>query len=246
MHFLNKFLQDISGLPYLYESQEFATFLRPAGDVEMCFAQLPHMSTDQLLSRFREVIPVNEAGADEYKIKRYNDDINIFNRDCHQLLQTLSVFKNQMKMVVPMKEHEIMYYKNFVNFLVKYEEVNEKTILGENAPDLTHHAGADPNTSLLNSKWGDELKEKLTKTASNLKNPFLHMQNWVKSEIMELNALIEAISRKEGVDAARNKALQKIKDRKDTIDKINQGKFTFKAMFKSTGEKATEVQAMLN
>jgi len=33
------------------------------------------------------------------------------------------------------------------------------------------------------------------------------MHNWVKSEIMELNALIEAISRKEGVEAARNKAL---------------------------------------
>jgi len=36
--FLDKFMKDIAGLPYLYESQEFATFLRPAGDVEACFA----------------------------------------------------------------------------------------------------------------------------------------------------------------------------------------------------------------
>lgn len=64
------------------------------------------------------------------------------------------------------------------------------------------------------------------------------MRNWVKSELMELNALIETISRKEGVEAARSKALVKIRDRKDTIDKMNQGKFTFKGLFKNTSEKA--------
>ena len=63
---------------------------------------------------------------------------------------------------------------------------------------------------------------------------------------MELNALIEAISRKEGVEAARSKALAKIRDRKETIDKLNQGKFTFKGMFKNTSEKASSVQAMLS
>ena len=47
------------------------------------------------------------------------------------------------------------------------------------------------------------------------------MRNWVKSELMELSSLIEAISRKEGVEAARTNALKKIKDRKETIDKMN-------------------------
>jgi hypothetical protein len=78
-----------------------------------------------------------------------------------------------------------------------------------------------------------------------MKNPFKHMRNWVKSELMELSALIEAISRKEGVEAARNKANAKIRDRKDTIDKMNNGKFTFKGLFKNNSEKATSVQTML-
>jgi hypothetical protein len=48
-----------------------------------------------MLARFREVIPVNEEGADEYKIKRYNDDvINGFIRDCRVLMQALSTFNN--------------------------------------------------------------------------------------------------------------------------------------------------------
>lgn len=62
---------------------------------------------------------------------------------------------------------------------------------------------------------------------------------------MELSALISAISRKDGVEAARAKAISKIRDRKDTIDKMNQGKFTFKGLFKNTGEKTTSINTMM-
>jgi hypothetical protein len=82
-----------------------------------------------MLARFREVIPVNESDADEYKIKRYNDEvINGFIKDCQVLMQALDQFKNQMRQIVPMKDQEVVYYKNFVDFLVKYEEVNEKQL----------------------------------------------------------------------------------------------------------------------
>jgi sorting nexin-1/2 len=37
MHHLNAFLKEISQLPYLYESQEFQLFMRPPGDLDVCF-----------------------------------------------------------------------------------------------------------------------------------------------------------------------------------------------------------------
>ena len=58
-----------------------------------------------MLARFREVIPVDEGGKDEYQIKRYNDEtINGFIKDCNILMQALNTFKNQMKVIVPMKD----------------------------------------------------------------------------------------------------------------------------------------------
>jgi len=63
---------------------------------------------------------------------------------------------------------------------------------------------------------------------------------------MELNALLECISRKEGVEAAKSKAITKVKDNKDTVDKMNTGKFTFKGLFKSQSGKATETQNILS
>ena len=58
---------------------------------------------------------------------------------------------------------------------------------------------------------------------------------------MELQALLEAISRKVSVENARANAIKKIKDNKETIDKMNQGKFTFKGLFKNQGEKAMQI-----
>ena len=68
---------------------------------------------------------MNEGGTDEYKIKSYNDEIiNGFIKECSVLMNALSTFRNQMKVIVPMKDQEVLYYKNFVDFLVKYEEVS--------------------------------------------------------------------------------------------------------------------------
>jgi len=52
---------------------------------------------------------------------------------------------------------------------------------------------------------------------------------------------LEAISRKVSVENARANAIKKIKDNKETIDKMNQGKFTFKGLFKNQGEKAMQI-----
>jgi hypothetical protein len=78
-----------------------------------------------------------------------------------------------------------------------------------------------------------------------VKNPFKHVRNWIKGEILELQCVLESISRKEGVEANRSKALNNVKSNKETVDKMNQGKFTLKGLFKSQSGKATETQNIL-
>jgi hypothetical protein len=50
---------------------------------------------------------------------------------------------------------------------------------------------------------------------------------------MELHSLLESISRKEGIEAAKSRTTKKVKDDKDTVDKMSTGKFTFNGLFKS-------------
>lgn len=62
---------------------------------------------------------------------------------------------------------------------------------------------------------------------------------------MELGSLMESISRKEGVEAMKLRTMHKVKERKDTADKLSTGKFTFSAIFKSKDGKAEKTQEIL-
>ena len=86
---------------------------------------LPRLTTDDLLIRFRNVMPVNEMAGD-LKLKAHNETINDFVRDCRDYLEHLKGFKKHIKTIVPIKEAEVLYYKEFVDFLVKYEDTNTK------------------------------------------------------------------------------------------------------------------------
>lgn len=64
--------------------------------------------------------------AGDFKIKGYNEVINEFVKDCKELIMNLKTFKHHIKTIVPIKEQELGFYKHFVDFLGKYEEVNSK------------------------------------------------------------------------------------------------------------------------
>jgi len=42
------------------------------------------MTTDEILTRFRTIIPINESGG-EYKLKEYKNIIDEFVKDCKEL-----------------------------------------------------------------------------------------------------------------------------------------------------------------
>lgn len=62
----------------------------------------------------------------EFKLKEYNNKINEFVKDCREFIEHLKKFKKQIKIIVPIKEQERNMYKDFVEFLIKYEELNIK------------------------------------------------------------------------------------------------------------------------
>ena len=62
MTFLDRFMKDITLLPYLYESPEFQVFIRPVGgNLDNALKGMTPMTTDDILARFRAIMPVNEV-----------------------------------------------------------------------------------------------------------------------------------------------------------------------------------------
>ena len=189
-------------------------------EVEKALDQLPKLSTDEMLQRFRAGILVDED-VGELKIKQYNENVNGFVRECRDMLDHMKRFKKAIKAVVPVKNHELQFFRDLGGFLGRYEQ----TIL--NSEPLFR-------------------QESLNMYVDNSRNSFVHLRNWVKGEIMELLALLECISRKEGIDAAKNRDQARLRDSRETAEKMSAGKFTFKGIFKSQGEKASEAQNILS
>ena len=68
-------------------------------------------------------------------------------------------------------------------------------------------------------------------------NPQRHINFWVKGEVLSLDSLIAAITYKNSIDDLKKKTHAEITDLTEYIEKINSGKFSFRAMLKSDSSK---------
>lgn len=59
------------------------------------------------------------------------------------------------------------------------------------------------NIKLASGDTNSHLKNKLDTLTQQLQNPFIHIRNWVKGEMLNLGALISAISEKEACDVRK-------------------------------------------
>jgi len=82
------------------------------------------------------------------------------------------------------------------------------------------------------------LKSKLDELAKEMQNPFKHIRDWIKGEMMNLDSLIHAISEMECCTNRKQQAIKKMADLRDTNQKLAAGKFTIKGMFKSKENKS--------
>ena len=85
----------------------------------------------------------------------------------------------------------MVYYKNFADFLEKYED-------SKNA--VSNQTGALVHVKLISGGEQDALKMKLDKMTSQQTNPVRHINYWVKGEVLALEALISAINYKDNID----------------------------------------------
>lgn len=66
------------------------------------------------------------------------------------------------------------------------------------------------------------------------RNPFSHIRNWIKGEIYQGNALIEAIKDKDNMDQKKRSAQDALAKKRETAEKLKAGKFTFKGLLKNS------------
>ena len=163
-----------------------------------------------------------------------------FAREQKVLKEHLRNFNGHLNHLVPMKEQELAYYKQFAEFLNKYEDTNEKSRTA-----LARTDGGDiPIIKLVSGDTKAHLKNKLNDLAQQLNNPFKHIRNWIKGEVMNLQSLMDAIAQKDSCDERKANSIRKLAADREHLAKLQSGKFQLKTMFKSSGKKQDLIHKM--
>mmetsp|Transcript_33621 Transcript_33621/g.32659 ORF Transcript_33621/g.32659 Transcript_33621/m.32659 type:complete len:131 (+) Transcript_33621:228-620(+) len=78
-YYLERFLRKIAKYDYLMNSEEFAMFARPTGDIEKTLAKIPRLPTGTIIERIRGVTEINEKRYDMVDKERYHNTLIEFN-----------------------------------------------------------------------------------------------------------------------------------------------------------------------
>ena len=91
------------------------------------------------------------------------------------------------------------------------------------------------------------MRNKLDELSSELTNPFVHIRNWIKSEMLNLGALIAAIGEKESCDHRKQQTIKKLAEERELCEKLNQKKFSIKTFLKSeSGKEKKKMEVLAN
>lgn len=232
-YLLNKFLQDISLIPHLWESEELSIFIRPKLDVEKSLNLLGKMTSEQILQRLEQYSGVDFIIANSTTSK-YKDQLRDFVMSSKDIFKSLTTFKNYVKKLEQIRKLKLLADAKLTGFLSKYEE---STVALYGISDFSN------NCVILNTN-SDEVRASLDNIPKNMDNPYSKFKHWVKEEIIDFHALVDAISQKELIEGWKNKTEKKKRESQSELDKLSAGKKTFKSLFKSASSKATQITVL--
>lgn len=227
---LNRFLQEVSLIPHLWESEEMSIFLRPKMDIEKNLNLLGKMTSEQIVERLSLHSGVDYLAASSTQNK-YKDVLRDFVTSSKDLFKFLNNFKEYAKKLEQIRKLKLLADAKMGGFLSKYEE---STVALYGINDFT-------NNRVISDTDNDEARHSLDSVTKQVDNPFSDFKHWIKEEIIDFHSLVEAIAQKEALEAMKHKTENKKKSSQSELDKLNAGKKTFKSLFKSASGKANQI-----
>jgi hypothetical protein len=112
----------------------------------------------------------------------------------------LKEIRENARHMVPARENMNRNYKNLTKMFAKYENEN-----------LTEYSNGVANRLIFGGKNTEEMIDTSDRTVNSYQNPFLHLYFWIKSEVMDITAMQQAIQGRDKLIEHRQKLISKNK-----------------------------------
>lgn len=229
-YLFNRFMQEISLIPYLWESEEMTNFIRPKLDVEKSLNLMGKITPREIVERLATYSGIDYESA-KHTTTKYKDQLRDFVASSKDIFKFLDEFKNYAKKVEQIRKMKMVAHSKFGNLLNKYEE---STVAVYGLADFS-------NNRVVSNTDDSNVRDTIDTIPKQLDNPYSKFKHWIKEEIIDFHALVEAISQRELLENLKAKAENKRKNAQSELDKLNAGKKTLKSIFKSASSKSTQI-----
>ena len=145
----------------------------------------------------------------------------------------LKEFRERAKEMANTRESLNNQYKGMSTMFQKYEDTNLKEYW-----DDVH------TRFVYGSTNATEMNESLERSISSTRNPFIGLYFWVKSEMMDLDAMEHWINERNRLIELRQKIITKQKTCEGRLDNLASGKTTLRTIFNSKTTKENKADTL--
>ena len=90
------------------------------------------------------------------------------------------------------------------------------------------------------------MKTELEELPTKMQNPFTVMRRWLKFELLDLCAILEAIKKKNEMEKRRQTKVSQRNDEKEELFKLKEGNTTLRSLFMGKDSKINRITDLTN
>ena len=227
MRLLNRFCLNLSNIEYLYKAEETNIFRNNIPDVANAINKLPELNEGEILTRMKEAFPEHNENYDIIVGKTKFDQFNNFLLICEKKIEE---FKVSVDMASEKREVDKKQFLELIKSFSNYEKEN-----------MMVYADNNENSLIFFNPSYSNLSEKVLKLKQEMINPFVAFRDWLQEEILDVEAMKEALRQIKVLIETKLKLSDKLKDLQQDIQK-GQSSNIFKSIFKKKEEQVAELQ----
>ena len=99
----------------------------------------------------------------------------------------------------------------------------------------------NPTKLIIGDKSNSDIHNKLEQVVQSMHNPFYEITTWLKGEMYDIKAMLEAIDKRDEVEANKLKIESKKKSDGTVLERLTSGRKTLKTILKGSSSKQSEI-----
>ena len=229
MRLLNRFCLNLSNIEYLYKAEETNIFRNNIPDVANAINKLPELSLSEILTRMKEAFPEYNENYDIIVGKSKFETFETFLTACEK---KIGEFKSSVDSASEKRDADKKQFLELVKGFTNYEKDN-----------MMIYADNNVNSLIFFNPAYSSLSERVLKLKQDMINPFVAFRDWLQEEILDVEAMKEALKQIRNLLETESKLKDKLDTLEEDLKKGQQGQVNiFKSIFKKKEDIIAEME----